>query len=83
MIVQERYAPYVMAANSTRTITSQSIGGFLPKTAGAIAIVNSAGVTLLDAFPLTAGIYVPLPMYVGGPNATVTLSGGASGTLLA
>jgi hypothetical protein len=67
------------------------MGGFLSKTSGTITVTSfsadgSTVVTLVDAVPLTAGIYTPIPMVFpagnAGINATVTLGGGASGTLM-
>lgn len=82
--IRERYPAKVVGANTTVIILGQSIGGFLCKTSGTITVVNSLGVTVVDAHPVTAGLYVPLPIYVGGENrATFTTAGGASGSLLA
>lgn len=81
---RERYPAKVIAANTTVTILGQSIGGFLCKTSGTITVVNSQGITVVDAFPVTSGSYYPLPIFVGGDNrATFATAGGAVGTLLA
>jgi hypothetical protein len=85
--VRERFNPVPMAANASYTIRGQNMGGFLAKTAGTITVTapNALGtgtVTLVDAVPLTAGIYTPIPMMFPSSNATVTLAGGASGTLM-
>lgn len=79
-VVHERYTPVVLAANSTTPIKNSSIGGFLCKTAGTITIVNAVGKTIIDTFPVLAGIYYPTPFYLEG-FGTVTTAGGASGTL--
>lgn len=80
--IQERYSPEVVGVNATITIYSDSIGGFLAKTAGTITVVDEHGVTIVDAFPVAAGAYYPLPFYLGsGVNSTFTTAGGASGTV--
>jgi hypothetical protein len=84
--VQERYTPYPMAANATLKYPNQSIGGFLTEVDGSITIqgYNDQGtlVTLVSAFPLTAGIYSPIPIYLGVHGGVITLAGGAKGTLV-
>ncbi len=80
--IRERYPAKVVAADSTTQILNQSIGGFLCKTAGTISVTNSRSQTVVDAFPVSAGVYYPLPIYVGFPNATFVTAGGASGSLL-
>ena len=80
--VQERYTPEIVGVDTTIVLTSNSIGGFLAKTAGTITVVDQQGVTIVTAFPVAAGTYYPLPFYLGsGVNATFTTAGGASGTL--
>ena len=57
-----------------------AIGGFLCVTAGTLTLTKADGTVLINAFPLTAGTYVPMPFHCG-PGATVTLGTGCSGTL--
>lgn len=75
-----------MAVDAAVTLVSPFLGGFLAKTAGTVSITDADGTTVLDAFPVAAGIYHPLPMNLAGQRnttgAVVTLGGGASGTLL-
>lgn len=82
MTVQERYTPYPMGANEVLNLPHQSIGGFLCITDGTLTIEDNKGVVLLDEFPVKAGSYYPIVMYIGANGGVVTLSGGASGTLL-
>lgn len=84
MLVQERYTPVPVGANASVNIYSQQIGGFLAITAGTITIVDTAGTTVLNAFPVAAGQYVPLHMYIRNQRnfGTFTTAGGASGTVL-
>lgn len=85
--VKERYTPFPMAADSTLVLTSDSIGGFLALTTGTITVTrnNDDGTTttIVNGVAVTAGIYTPLPFYLGKNCGTVTLGGGASGTLAA
>lgn len=85
--VRERFSPKPMAANTTLAIAGPYLGGFLAKTSGTISIVakdatGTNDVTLVDAVPVTAGIYTPIPIVVPATGYTVTLAGGASGTLM-
>jgi len=77
---QEAYSAQAMAANATFQPGS-FIAGFLAKTGGTLTLTDAAGVVRVDAVPVTAGVYTPMPFFTGGPGATVTLAGGASGTL--
>ena len=84
-IVKERYAPMVIAANGTALVKSDQIGGFLALTSGTITVTrnNEDGTTtvIVNGVAVTAGVYTPIPFLVGFHGATVTLAGGASGTL--
>ena len=87
MVVQERYNPIVVGANATVTVYGDNIGGFIPLTDGALTIVSfpqdgKPQTTLLTNYPVTAGFYVPLPIFLGKSGGTVAASGGASGLLL-
>lgn len=83
MNFKERYTPYPIAANGSQIVPGQQLGGFIVTTAGTITIV-SQGITLLNAQPVTAGQYLPLPILLpANGGATITLAGGASGLLLA
>lgn len=82
-IVQERFKAAAMAANSTATLTGRELGGFLATVAGTLDVDDVDGTAIVDALPVTAGIFYPLPMLINKPGATVTLSGGAAGTLFA
>lgn len=82
-IIQERYNPVPIGVSASYTFTQGSpsgIGGFLCITAGTITVTRADGVVIVNAFPMTAGTYVPMPFFVA-PGATVVLAGGASGVL--
>jgi len=81
---QERYRPISLGVDSTAQLASNAnLGGFLAKTSGAITVIDSLGVTVVNAVAVTAGIYTPMPFMLsgGGGVPSVVLSGGASGTL--
>lgn len=88
-IIQERYRPLVIAANATAKLdTVTQIAGFLALTSGTILVKDSTGTTIINAVPVTAGVYTPMPFIISnglgaatGNAAIVTLGGGASGTL--
>lgn len=87
MNVRERFNPVPMAADSSYEIKGTHMGGFLAKTSGTISIsarnnLGTGAVTVVDAVPVTEGVYTPIPIEFPSVGATVTLDGGASGTLL-
>lgn len=81
---KERYMPVLVAIDTSVRIGGNAIGGFLCKTPGTITLTNLAGQILVDAIPVTAGIYYPLPFLLvnnGGSGGVFTCAAGASGTL--
>lgn len=84
-IVKERYAALPLGTNSSTVIKAQSIGGFLAITGGTITVTQNTdvntSVTIINAFPVAAGVYYPLPFFLGTYGGSVTLAGGASGVL--
>lgn len=87
MNVRERFNPVPMAANTSYVVRGPSMGGFLAKTSGTITVaaanpLGTSTVTYVDAVPVTAGAYTPIPLeFPTGAGGTITLAGGASGTL--
>ena len=83
--VRETFRARPMAANDTAHVRTVRIGGFLAKTSGTITVIDAAGtgdVTIVDAVPVTAGIYTPIPFeFSSSAGGRVVLGGGASGTL--
>ena len=75
--------PVVCAANATTTVTSNAAHSFFAVTAGTITIKRGNGVTVLDAFPVTAGQWLELEMNIDPNGWTITTAGGASGTVTA
>lgn len=86
MAIQERYQPIVVGANSTVTIHSNQVGGFLCTASGTITLVAAASdgkpqTTLLNAFAVTAGVYYPLPFFLGAQGGTFTTASSGAGLL--
>jgi hypothetical protein len=79
--VQERYTPIVVGVDSTITLHANNIGGFLAKTAGTVTVTAPDGTVIVNAVPVAAGGYTPLPFYLGRSGGTFTTAGGASGTV--
>lgn len=81
--VREIYRPVAMGANTSYVVGGAKIGGFLPTVSGTLTVTDADGSTLLNAYPITAGTAVPLGMWFNtSEGGTVTLAGGAAGTLL-
>ena len=84
MSFQERYKPVPIGVNATIKINPDQPGmcGFVCVTAGTITVVNNAGTTIVNAAPVAAGTYLPLPFGLeSGSSGTITTAGGASGTV--
>lgn len=86
MQTRNAFNPVPMAANALHNVTGSTIAGFLPTVSGTLTITGrsadgTGAVTLVDAVPVTAGIYVDLPCALPSPGAAVQLAGGAKGTL--
>ena len=82
-IVQERYSTLLLGANASVEIRSVALGGFLCKTSGTISVTRGVNQPqlIVDAHPVAAGSYYPLPFLLSAHGGSVTLAGGASGTL--
>lgn len=79
--VQEIYAPQPIAANGAATVKGNQLGGFLCTVSGTLTVTLSDATVIVNAVPVTAGVYTPLPFGLNGLTATVQLAGGAAGTL--
>ena len=87
MNFRECYTPHPIAANGTLAGDFTQLAAFIATTGGTITVVDKAGITLLNAQPVSAGQYLPLPFLLASRTAAnntavVTLGGGASGLLL-
>lgn len=81
MAIQERYNPIVIAANTTVTITGNSVGHFVCTTSGTLTITSTQYGTLVNALTVTAGNIYPLLFALGSDGGTATTAGGAVGCL--
>lgn len=79
-MVKETFQPRVVGVNTTVTIPTSTLGGFLAKTSGFVTVRNGRGAVLINAVPVTLGVFTPMPFAVG-VDATFQTTGGASGTL--
>ncbi len=88
--VTEGGRPLAIAANGSATLGGNHIMGFLAVVSGTLSVAVQDGsqgtvqsVTVVDAVPVTAGVYTPIPMYWPAvqQGIVVTLAGGAKGTL--
>jgi hypothetical protein len=80
--LKEHYNAKPMAANTSLKI-GVTLAGFLANTAGTITVTDADGTVLVDAYPCTAGQgFIRIPVLSNtSAGMTVTLAGGASGTL--
>ena len=82
MNVRERFRPQPMAADTAFTVRGLNLGGFLATAAGTITVTDPDGTIIINACPVTAGAFVPLPfVFTTAQGALVQLAGGAAGTL--
>lgn len=71
-----------MAIDSNFTIRGPNVGGFLATVSGTLTLTDPDGTVLVNAVPVTAGVYTPLPfVFSTAQGAIVQLGGGAAGTL--
>lgn len=89
-IVRESFRAVAIGVNGSLTLSGGHIGAFLAKVSGTISITITVGtssgasvVTIVDAVPVTAGIFTPIPATFQSvqDGCVVTLAGGAAGTL--
>jgi len=82
MNVRERFRPQPMGVNGAYTIRGTNVGGFLATVTGTLTLTDPDGTVLVNAVPVTAGVYTPLPfVFSTAQGAVVQLAGGAAGTL--
>lgn len=85
MRVLEYYNMHPMAANASYILTNGRIHGFLPTVTGTLTLTDGNGNVLINAVPVTAGIFLWIPgmwnIQDVKRDATLTLAGGAAGTL--
>lgn len=80
---KEHYAAHPMAANASR-VCGVTISGFLCVVAGTLTVTDADGTVLVDALPVdpTVEAWTRIPLIANtSQGCTVTLAGGAKGTL--
>lgn len=80
---QERYAPLVITGAGTTIVGNSdknAVGGFLCITAGTLTVQRHDGSIVVNALPCAAGIYYPMPFYIGY-NFVVIAGTGLTGVL--
>lgn len=83
MQVKEHYGAKPMAANGTIKV-GVSIAGFLCTVAGTLSVIAEDGTVLVNAAPVTPGPFIRIPLlFPTAAGGSVTLAGGAAGTLFA
>jgi hypothetical protein len=82
--IYQRCKPIAVGVNASVEFDGYGIDGFLPITSGTITLASSFGQALLTAFPVTAGVPVPLPIgwTDSAEGCIFTTAGGASGVIL-
>lgn len=85
MDVQEVFSPKPLAASAAIIgLDGGSIGGFLCTTSGTVSLnlgIDGSGTLIVDAVPVTAGVFLPMPFTIPpGVGMYATLAGGAEGT---
>lgn len=82
MQIKEHYSAHPMAADTTRTSPGVHIAGFLCTATGTLTITDADATVLVNALPVTAGAFTRIPLlFRTSAGGTVTLAGGAAGTL--
>lgn len=81
--IQEQYRPVSVGVNATVINPSNGIGGFVAITSGTLTIKknNVAQDIVVNAVPVTAGVYLPLPFIIALDGVIAITAGGASGVL--
>jgi len=78
-LVKEFYRPQAMGAWSSFVVRGIHISGFLPTVAGSMTITDADGTVHVSALPLTAGVFVQIPLLFntsqGGTVALTTAAG--------
>lgn len=80
--IKEHYSMKPMAANGSLKVGA-NIAGFLCKTAGTLTVTDADGTVSIAAYPVTpAQGFIRIPAFSNtGAGMTVSLAGGAAGTL--
>lgn len=80
-LVKEYYRPQAIAAGQSYKVNGIHIAGFLPTVTGTMTITDVDGTVHVSALPVTAGIYVQIPLLFNTPNGGTVALTTAAGTL--
>lgn len=81
MVVQEQYKSAPIGVNTSISVPGDQVAGFACVTSGTVTITKTDGTAVITSFPVTAGVYHPLPFRLDNQGGTFTTAGGASGTI--
>jgi len=80
-LVKQYYRPQAMGVGKSYMVNGTHIAGFLPTVTGTMTITDVDGTVHVSALPVTAGVYVQIPLLFNTPmGGTVALTT-AAGTL--
>lgn len=83
MQIRENFNGKPIGVNGTLK-TGMMIAGFLPTISGTLTCTDDDGAVPINAVPVTAGVFVRIPLaFHTTSGGTVSLGGGAAGTLFA
>lgn len=80
--IQEAYSAATLPVNAATIVRCKNIAGFLCATAGTFTVTRKNGTVVINAFPVSAGVYYPMPFALSNNvdlEHTFTTAGGASG----
>lgn len=80
-LVKEYYRPQAIAAGQSYKVNGIHIAGFLPTVTGTMTITDVDGTVHVSALPVTAGVYVQIPLLFNTPNGGTVALTTAAGTL--
>jgi hypothetical protein len=81
--MSEYSRPQRMAANTSYRVQGSSVQEFLCTVSGTLTVTDADGTVHVDAIPVTAGVDLNLKFFFNtNMGGTVSLAGGAAGTLL-
>jgi len=80
-LVKQYYRPQAIGAGASYKVNGIHIAGFLPTVTGTMTITDVDGTVHVSALPVTAGIYVQIPLLFNTTNGGTVALTAAAGTL--
>lgn len=81
MNVQEHCRALPMAAGAAANLNGTHISGFLATVTGTLTVTDADGTVLVNAVPVTAGVYCKIPLWFNTSMGGVVQLTTAAGTL--